>query len=45
MNNIYPEKEDSVSDELTETRIIGKIKIEHFSPEPDTCIRHTEPKW
>ena len=43
MFGIYPEKVASVSDILTETKVIGKIKIEELSPVQDTCIRHKDP--
>ena len=42
LNGIYPEKAPSVSDALTETKVIGKIKIEELSPIQDTCIRHKD---
>ena len=43
LNGIYPEKAPSVSDALTGTRVIVKIKIEELSPVQDTRIRHTDP--
>ena len=43
LNGIYPEKAPSVSDALTETRVIGQIKIEELSLVQDTCIRHKDP--